>query len=365
MKKTVSLLLAMLLTAALLAGSALAADALTMTVSSETAAAVGEEVTLSISLTSNPGLATLDFTLNYDESALKLEAMAFNTDFTAGGLPAVNTAGKQMTFIKQENTSYTGEIATATFTVLKAGTTTVSATIIDCLDVDENPVRGSVTAGTVKLPCITHAWDEGVETKAPDCENKGVRTYTCSACGETKTEDIDPIGHDWDEGKETVTPGCETKGVRTYTCGNDASHTKTEDIDPIGHDWDEGKETVAPGCETKGVRTYTCGNDASHTKTEDIDPLGHDWDEGEETKAATTTEKGEMLFTCRRDESHTKTEDIPALVPPTPAPAGNASAGDEIAKTGDDAQPVLWLMLVLVTGTAAMGIYILRRKKEN
>lgn len=35
-----------------------------------------------------------------------------------------------------------------------------------------------------------HGWDDGVETKAPTCTEAGVKTFTCSDCNATKTEDI-------------------------------------------------------------------------------------------------------------------------------------------------------------------------------
>ncbi len=40
-----------------------------------------------------------------------------------------------------------------------------------------------------------HTWNSGVVTKNPTCTDKGVKTYTCTKCGETKTEDIAAKGH--------------------------------------------------------------------------------------------------------------------------------------------------------------------------
>ena len=39
----------------------------------------------------------------------------------------------------------------------------------------------------------THSWDEGVQTVAPTTTTTGVKTYTCTLCGETKTEEIPMI----------------------------------------------------------------------------------------------------------------------------------------------------------------------------
>ncbi len=38
-----------------------------------------------------------------------------------------------------------------------------------------------------------HSWDDGVVTKEPTYEAQGVKTYTCTACGETQTESIEKL----------------------------------------------------------------------------------------------------------------------------------------------------------------------------
>ena len=35
-----------------------------------------------------------------------------------------------------------------------------------------------------------HSWNEGTVTTQANCQQAGVKTYTCTACGATKTEDI-------------------------------------------------------------------------------------------------------------------------------------------------------------------------------
>ena len=39
-------------------------------------------------------------------------------------------------------------------------------------------------------PKKDHTWDNGVVTTEPTTEHEGVKTYTCTSCGETKTESI-------------------------------------------------------------------------------------------------------------------------------------------------------------------------------
>ena len=157
-----------------------------------------------------------------------------------------------------------------------------------------------------------HSWDDGVETTAPTCETAGVKTYTCSVCGETKTEDIPAAGHSWDDGVETTAPTCETAGVKTYTCSV-CGETKTEDIPAAGHSWDDGVETTAPTCETAGVKTYTCAA-CGETKTEDIPALDHDFsvEVTAEVPAACETEGTTAVMQCSRCTEQQGGEPIPA-----------------------------------------------------
>lgn len=79
-----------------------------------------------------------------------------------------------------------------------------------------------------------HSWGAGDVTKPATCENKGVKTYTCSECSATKTEDINPINHAYDYDKGVLTrptqkdDGTWVDGYYTYTCKNDSSHTTTK-----------------------------------------------------------------------------------------------------------------------------------------
>ncbi|MBR6825021.1 MAG: 5'-nucleotidase C-terminal domain-containing protein, partial [Oscillospiraceae bacterium] len=57
-------------------------------------------------------------------------------------------------------------------------------------------------------PC-EHAWDEGVVTTEPTCKDEGVKTFTCTKCGATKTESVPPTGEHTIEG-DTCT-GCGMK----------------------------------------------------------------------------------------------------------------------------------------------------------
>ena len=177
-----------------------------------------------------------------------------------------------------------------------------------------------------------HVWGEGAITTKPTCTIPGVKTYTCSVCQKTKTEEIPATGHqhtevrnvkeatckeegytgdtyckdcgeklssgeptakkahDWDEGKVTTEATCKNTGVKTYTCNN-CSETKTEVIPMTDHIWDNGKVTTKPSCITPGIKTYTC-TVCQKTKIEEIPATGHQHTEVRNVKEATCTKEG-------------------------------------------------------------------------
>ena len=220
-------------------------------------------------------------------------------------------------------------------------------TIYECNEVPGLTYKGDFTDKT------PHTYDEGVVTKEATIYEKGVKTFTCSACGDTYTEDIpmvektwhkgdtvaptcteqgytvyicdqdatltenrdfvDALDHDWGEGVVTKAATCTEDGEKTFTCSRDGA-TKTEVIPAVGHKWDDGTVTTPATCEASGVKTYKCLNDGcTETKTEGIAAPGHNYDDGVVTKAATCTEDGVKTFTCQNDKSHTYTEVIPAI----------------------------------------------------
>ena len=111
--------------------------------------------------------------------------------------------------------------------------------------------------------CISHNWDAGVIVTAPTYKNEGTKKYTCTNCGETKTETIARLvctNHAWDAGVVTKQPTYKTEGTRKYTCTN-CGETKTETIAKLActtHAWDNGTVTKKATYTATGVRKYTC-----------------------------------------------------------------------------------------------------------
>ena len=172
-------------------------------------------------------------------------------------------------------------------------------------------VCGKVIKAQKEVPVLGHNWDAGKITKAATCTETGVKTYTCTRCQKTKTEEIKATGHK--EVKDAaVAATCEkagkTEGSHCSVCGKVIKAQK--EVPVLGHNWDAGKITKAATCTETGVKTYTCTR-CQKTKTEEIKATGHNWDAGKITKAATCTETGVKTYTCTRCQK-TKTEEIKA-----------------------------------------------------
>ena len=185
-----------------------------------------------------------------------------------------------------------------------------------------------------------HTWNAGEVTKTPTETTEGIKTYTCTVCGQTKTENIgkldhthtfdtskwskdasnhwhastcghaevkDKAAHTFDAGKVTKAPTETETGVKTYTC-TVCGQTKTEEIAKLEHTHTFNTSEWAKD-ETHHWHAATCGH-ASEKK----DLAAHTWNDGVLDIDPDIGEEGSMLYTCTVC-GQTKSEVIPALDP--------------------------------------------------
>lgn len=132
---------------------------------------------------------------------------------------------------------------------------------------------GEVISTRELPPTGAHVWDNGVVTTAPTETTPGVRTRTCTVCGDIREETIPATGaHDYRFTK-TVDPTCTDGGYDLYTCSGCGATERRNLTDAAGHKWDNGTVTTAPTETTPGVRTYTCSG-CDQTRTEAIPATG-------------------------------------------------------------------------------------------
>lgn len=112
----------------------------------------------------------------------------------------------------------------------------------------------SLGIGAATTECA-HTYDSGIVTKDPTCQDSGELTYTCTACGEKKTEAIDKIDHMYKTATVTKKPTCTENGTVTYTCYM-CNITRTETVEKR-HTYHSTVEVKAD-CDTKGKITFKC-----------------------------------------------------------------------------------------------------------
>ena len=111
---------------------------------------------------------------------------------------------------------------------------------------------GKKVGSNMDIPALGHSWDEGVITTEPTCKDKGVKTFTCTVCNETKTEAIDATGHtpvDVAEQPATCTKDGHTAGTKCSVCG--ATISGIEKIPATGHT-EVVDDAVEATCTTPG-----------------------------------------------------------------------------------------------------------------
>ncbi len=96
-------------------------------------------------------------------------------------------------------------------------------------------VCGDVIRAQTVIGKTAHQWNGGTVTTQPTCTAAGVKTFTCTACGDAKTEAVAALGHAWGGWTVTKQPTCTQEGQQTRTCTRDGSHKETQPIAKKSH----------------------------------------------------------------------------------------------------------------------------------
>lgn len=199
-------------------------------------------------------------------------------------------------------------------------------------------------------PALGHTWNNGEVTTKPTCAKEGVKTYTCTRCGETKTESIAKVPHDDEE--HVVTPAtCTSRGVSYWVCKNCGRTTQKRQTAKKAHTPELRKqkeatcksegytgdtycsvcgkllesgqkiakkehtpgewEIIEPTCKKYGLKRRDCTVCGESLDLEVLEKLDHTWDSGKVSKEPTCTEDGIKTYTCTSCGT-TKEEDIKA-----------------------------------------------------
>lgn len=105
---------------------------------------------------------------------------------------------------------------------------------------DSVPAHNYVLTDSVELTCVTD----------------GVKTYTCENCGDCYTETISAVGHKYDI--VITAPDCENGGYTTHTCTVCGDVCVDNRTDALGHSYNA--VVTDPTCGADGYTTHTCKN---------------------------------------------------------------------------------------------------------
>ena len=305
---------------------------------------IGDEVTVIISFTSNPGIAGFNADITYDKNNLELTDVSGNSGF--GGSFMGNVIKSKFVWYNASNITSTGTFTTLKFKIkdtAKPNTYEIGLSYSqgDMSNADGDDVTATIHAGKITVTCnhtygswekntaenhkhtckvcgnvetAAHTWDSGKVTEAPTHTKEGTKTYTCTVCGETKTEKVEKLkehsygewtkhddkqhkhscvcgdtqyaAHTWDSGKVTKAATCKDAGEKLYTC-TACGETKTEAIAKTNnHTYGSWEKNTA---ENHKHTCKVCGN---------VETAAHTWDSGKVTVKPTSTTKGQTVYTC-------------------------------------------------------------------
>ncbi len=164
-----------------------------------------------------------------------------------------------------------------------------------CKDCGKKILSGQAIAKTED-----HSWNQGEITKEPTCKEEGEKTFTCSICGNTKTEKVSTTDHQHMEIRNQKNPTCKEAGYSgdTYCadCGVKISSGKTI-AKTKNHNWDGGVITTEPTCTERGEKTFTC-TICGNTDTKKVNATGHRYGAYKVVKEPTNKRKGLKSKTC-------------------------------------------------------------------
>ena len=211
---------------------------------------------------------------------------------------------------------------------------------------------------TVIVPATGHNWNNGVVTLEPTTEAEGVRTYTCSLCGNTRTETIAKLPPETEAPTEPAETETETKAPETEEPKETETETESPETEkPAETETPVTEEPAETETETKAPETEKPKE--TETETSSIGEPPETEPETHETETETVTPETEKPA---ETESETETK--------APAASGTSQTPtppDASPKTGDETRLDLWFALMAVSLAGFAGILFTgkRRKKDR
>ncbi len=281
---------------------ALPAEALTVELSSANTSA-HKDVTLTLTLSSNPGFSVMILDLDHtsEEITLKSATSAVSgvtleySNYEGGSTLAFYHLGS--------NCTATGTLATLVFSIGSySGNAeiTLSAEEGNVCDTNATPVEPQFSNGIITVSCEhTYIFKDRVE---PSCKAEGAINYVCTICGDLNVTPVDKAPHSYSSAKQILTkPTCDTAGVEAYVCEFCGDLKDETAVAPLGHKFIEGDPIVTKEatCTEAGSEYRHCYACNLNVATE-IPVLGHDDGTWRTTTPGDCTTAGLVSRYCNR-----------------------------------------------------------------
>ena len=299
----------------------------------------GDEVTVDVKISSNPGIAGLIFSVVFDNKALQLTKVNASPviipdqdypddrDMDKKVQPevyseAINDTSIDYvgyTFASTINFSTDETLLTLTFKILDTASTSAESTIkiagkdgagsAKATNASQDSVGLKVEAGFVNVLCM-HEFGEWQTTPAT-CTVDGKHQRICSICGLTETVKIYATGHKWGDWTIVKEPTCLEEGTKEAEC-TVCGEKKTDAIAKSDHTYTSSVVTKEATCKDEGLLTLkcaVCGNEITKT----IPKTDNHVEGAAVVTPATCTTAGKSVVSCAVCGKELSTTTIPAL----------------------------------------------------
>lgn len=170
-----------------------------------------------------------------------------------------------------------------------------------------------VLALVILAVCLTfaacsceHQYEEKITTEA-SCSAVGIKTFTCTKCNDSYTEEIPMIEHSFGTATVTKEPTCTEEGEKSVTCKACGTSKVVETVAKKSHTY-VSEITTEATCTEDGINTLTCSV-CNNSKEESTNALGHNYSQSNVITKVTCTSNGEVMMTCIRcNDSYNETK---------------------------------------------------------
>lgn len=219
------------------------------------------------------------------ESKVILESKNFILEIGEKAELPADVIGKSQTL---KYTSSNGKVA-----VIKNGVITAKKCGEADIRVTANGITEICQVQVIEEKTCSHQFDEGTVVTEPDCNQEGIRKYTCILCGESYTVLIEKTEHTWYL-SETIPGTCNEPGTEIYLCEN-CPESKTELADYENHICGEWETVTEASHYEEGLKKKECIN-CDYMEYEIIPKIAHN--HVEYTEEATCIEGGVIYKLC-------------------------------------------------------------------